>query len=119
MKLEGWKMGDASYRAMLDYIAPKCYVEASSSNQGGTVEKVIYNRHKVPVCLKVKHGSGVTDYISVDRVDFWEPFDTYVMDLSEYRDTNEDIEYLNDAGFFWNDERGCFYNEELDEEAIY
>ena len=99
MKLSGWLLDDARYRAMLDYIAPKCYVEASTTNQGGKVLSVIYNIHNVPVCLKVRHGSGKIDYISVDRVDFWEPFNECCINLGEY------------------EELGCYYNKEYSDEV--
>lgn len=119
MKLNGWKMTDSCYRAMLDYIAPKCYVEASSTNQSGTVLKVIYNLNKVPVCLKIESASGKTDYVSVDRVDFWEPFDEYVSDLSEYIDETEIINELISSGYEWDDSRSCYYNEETGDELAW
>ena len=118
MKLNGWFLGDARYRAMLDYIAPKCYVEASTTRQGGEVLDVIYNMYDVPVCLKVRHGSGKIDYISVDRIDFWEPFNNFYTDLSEYEDSEGEglVEALLEAGYVWDDKRECYYNEEYDDE---
>ena len=101
MKLNGWLLDDARYRAMLDYVAPKCYVEASTTNQGGKVLSVIYNMYDVPVCLKVRHGSGKIDYISVDRIDFWEPYDDRCINIGEY------------------EECGCYYNKEHDDDVVW
>lgn len=67
-----------SFRNMLDNVHRGCYIEACSTNQSGTVEAIIRSMNGVPVCLKVRSGDGSIDYISVERVSFWEPFDTYV-----------------------------------------
>jgi hypothetical protein len=98
VKLKGWQMTDTLYRAMLDYIAPKCYVEAESTGQYGTVKKIIYNRNGLPVCVKVKcevpicDGNNnktitINDYISIDRISFFEPYDTYCISVNEYSDS--------------------------------
>ncbi len=95
VKLKGWQMTDTLYRAMLDYIAPKCYVEAESTAQYGTIVKVIRNRNGLPVCVKVKcevyindnKTITVDDYISIDRISFFEPYDTYCISVNEYSDS--------------------------------
>lgn len=89
IKLNGWQMFTSKYRAMLDYLEPKCYVEAQSSDQHGIVDKVIRNSKGIPVCVRVKSkdvdsGKSITDYISVDRIDFFEPYRFYTMDEFEY-----------------------------------
>lgn len=68
----------SSFRNMLDNIHPGCYVESSSTEQGGTVENIIRGKNGVPVCLKVRSADDSIDYISVERVSFWEPYNTYV-----------------------------------------
>lgn len=75
----------ARHRAFLDYVAPKCYVEASGTNQHGTVVKVIRNKNHVPIMLEVENPSG-KDRIACSDVDFFEPFNEYVSDVSEYED---------------------------------
>lgn len=76
----------AEHRAFLDYVKPKCYVEAEGRRQSGTVVSVIRDRRHVPVCLKVRCGDGVYDYIQTDNVTHFEPFDDYACDISEYSD---------------------------------
>lgn len=89
-------MTDTLYRAMLDYIAPKCYVESESTGQYGTVIKIIRNRNGLPVCVKVKckvpicennKTTTITDYISIDRISFFEPYNTYCISVNEYSDS--------------------------------
>lgn len=96
IKLKGWQMTDTLYRAMLDYIAPKCYVEAESTGQYGTILKVIRNIKGLPVCVKVKckvltgennKTTTTTDYISIDRISFFEPYNTYCISVNEYSDS--------------------------------
>jgi hypothetical protein len=107
LKLDGWKLSDPEYRSILDYIEPKCYIEASSSGQWGTVEKVIRNKNGIPVCVKARysdnHGkNNLVDYISVDRIDFFEPYSRYVSDLGQYNNYN----YNYDYDYNCNDEEG-------------
>lgn len=116
MQMEGLLISNPRYREMLDYIEPKCYVEASTTGQGGTVLKVIYNMYNLPVCVKVKHGSGRTDYISIDRIDFWEPFRECAPNLNIYQDEEDYAETLLANGYVWDEERGCYYNEETGDE---
>lgn len=67
-----------TFRNLLDNVQIGCYVEAESTRQAGMVVSVIRNRRGVPVCLKVCTAKGERDFISVDRVSMWEPFDTYI-----------------------------------------
>lgn len=107
-----------AHRAFLDYVRPKCYVEASWTNQGGTVVKVIRDDRHVPVLLEVDGGRG-RDYIACSDVDFFEPYDDYCGDLSEYEDfvmlTKEEImemdlsdemreSYLGYYGYYGDDD---------------
>ena len=82
-----------TYRNMLDNIHVGCWVESSSTSQYGTVKKIIRNKFKVPVCVQVAYEDPdsekeKTDYISLDRVTFYEP-SNYVPD-EEYWDDDED-----------------------------
>ena len=81
MKLESHEMSTYSYRNLIDNVHKGCYVEAASSQQAGIVESIIRNRLGIPVCLKVRYGEDASvDYISVDRVSFWEPYSYCVPD---------------------------------------
>jgi hypothetical protein len=95
--LDGWKLNNSEYRAMLDYIEPKCFIEASATGQWGTVVKVIRNKDKIPVCIKVRysnrHGkNNMIDYISVDRIDFFEPYRNCVSNLLEFYNCDREDE---------------------------
>lgn len=81
-------LSTSSYRNMLDNIHKGCYVEAKSTNQGGTVVSIIKNKDRIPVCVKVAYkeeGKTYYDHISVDRISFYEPYSFSVPDY-EYRD---------------------------------
>lgn len=106
----------SSYRNLLDNIHNGCYVEAQSTHQYGKVEGIIRNLLGVPVCLKVRPGSDEPiDYISVDRISFWEPCNYAVSD-SEYETTyEEDIAFLEDAGYHWDESKGVYRNDKGDE----
>lgn len=80
----------SSYRNMLDNIHKGCYIESESTNQHGTVVDIIKNKYKIPVCIKVLYKNEEDwktyyDYISVDRISFYEPYDFYVSN-DEYDD---------------------------------
>lgn len=83
-----------SYRNMLDNIHKGCYVEAESTNQGGTVVSVIKSKDRIPVCVKVSYkeenGKTYYDHISVDRISFYEPYTFSVPDC-EYSDNYEEF----------------------------
>jgi len=74
MKLDSRRASGVEYRKMLDLISPGDYVEAPSAEQGGEVLDIIRNMYGFPVCVMVKHGSGKADFISVDRIEFWEQY---------------------------------------------
>ncbi len=86
---DGRYLSTPSYRNMLDNIHKGCYVEAESTKQGGTVVQIIRNKSKVPVCVKVLIGTDASkkfyDYISVDRISFYEPY-SYEVPNDEYYD---------------------------------
>ena len=71
----GAYFGEAHYKAMLRNMAPGCDVGASSTKQGGTIVRIFRNIYGVPVCVQVATGEEhkQMDYISVDRIDFFEP----------------------------------------------
>lgn len=68
-------MSNNEFQSMLLSIRPNCYVEANSSEQRGTVSKVIFSKDHISVCVQVKMKDGVRDYISVDRISLFEPYD--------------------------------------------
>lgn len=85
-------LGTSSYRNMLDNIHKGCYVEAGSTGQAGTVISIIKNKDRIPVCVKVSYkeenDKTYYDYISVDRISFYEPYSYSVPDY-EYSDNFE------------------------------
>ena len=87
-------LGTSSYRNMLDNIHKGCYVEAESTNQGGTVVSIIKNKDRIPVCVKVSYKEENSkmyyDHISVDRISFYEPYSFSVSDY-EYSDNYEEF----------------------------
>lgn len=96
MKLDGYELPTCSYRNLLDNVHKGCYVEAISSKQSGTVESIIRNRLGIPVCLKVRYGDDqAVDFISVDRVSFWEMY-SYCVPDGIYNEHYE--EYFGDEG---------------------
>ena len=74
---DGLYMPSDRYRRMLDLIAPRDYVEASSTKQCGDVSAIIRDANGMPVCVEVGDWKKGPDYISIDRIDFWEQY-TYV-----------------------------------------
>lgn len=93
-------------RAFLDLVGPKWYVETKPDEilgcQGGSVDKVIRDQYGIPVCLRVVYqdaaGKERHDYISTDRVDFFEPWDTWVTDVMEYQTEEECNEFMEAMG---------------------
>ena len=87
-------LSTSSYRNMLDNIHKGCYVEAESTNQGGTVVSIIKGKDRIPVCVKVSYkeenGKTYYDHISVDRISFYEPYSFSVPDY-EYSDNYEEF----------------------------
>ena len=82
-----------SYRNMLDNIHLGCYIESESTGQYGDVVKILNNKHGVPVCIKVSYenddGKKHYDYISVDRISFYEPCSHSVSNDEYFDDENE------------------------------
>lgn len=112
MKLKGTEMDTGHYRYLLDNVEPSYEVVAYSTQQGGTVEKVIRNRYGVPVCLKVRAGENdeIVDYISVDRVSHFEARSCSVDHAFGY-DPNL---YLEKSDEEYDD----MYDEEYDDEEL-
>lgn len=89
-------MDTPSYRNMLNNIHIGCYVEASTTTQYGYVKKIIRNKFGVPVCVHVLYEGGEEnkkkyDYISVDRIDFYEPCNLVVANEEYYDDSDWDV----------------------------
>lgn len=83
-----------SYRNMLNNIHIGCYIEAESTGQGGDVIEIIRDKNQIPVCIKVSYKPenskrAIQDYISVDRISFYEPYD-FVVSNEEYYDDDDD-----------------------------
>jgi len=79
-------------RAFLDLVKAGWYIETApcvdGMCQGGTVAKVIRDKYGIPVCFKTD-GSDDTDWISADRVMFFEPKDEWVADCWDYMTEEE------------------------------
>lgn len=73
IKRDGLSLDSRTYRQMLDMIEQRDYVESSATGQSGDVLNIIRDRDGFPVCLEICGPNGV-DYLSVDRVDFWEQY---------------------------------------------
>ena len=119
MKMRSPHFSDAEFRAFLDCVNVKWYVESSATKLGGSVMKVKRNRHGVPVYLKIKSSDGKTDIISVDAIDFYEPWDNYVSSFEEYMDDDWYVRELLSKGYIWDQDMGCFYNKETDDEVCW
>lgn len=116
MKMDGFCLPSPSYRNMLDNIRKGCSVESESTGQGGVVESVIRNKYGVPVCIKVRYGEDDSvDYISADRVSFWEPYGSFIPDDEYSRDMDDEVQALLDDGYWWDKEKGVYINDEGDE----
>lgn len=118
----------AEQRMMLDYIKPGCYVEtapdASGDIQGGTVTKVIRDMYKVPVCIQVSNGTSPSgrkkyDYISVERITFFEPYDEYCSPMEYYGSFEEIDADFQRMGYHYVEEKGCWVNPETGDETCY
>jgi hypothetical protein len=82
--LESLVLPDCEYRCMLDCISVGDYVESSTMKQQGIVKRITRNAQYVPICVKIAYPDGVTDYLSVDRIDIWKPQQDVRVDLNEY-----------------------------------
>lgn len=112
MKMTSTRMPNSHYRAMLAYIAPKCYVEVFSPHQSGEVTKVMCNKYGIPVCAEINAGSGGKDYVALSHVNLFEPYNEYPLCVSEYEDETYTDESLSKAGYVWDDGTGVYYNPE-------
>lgn len=113
-----------SHRALLDLVDIGWYVETRKDKngevQGGNVSKVIRDKYGIPVCLQVpiesEHceysGRNKYDYISVDRVVFYEPTCEFPRDLSEYETYEETKAFVTGMGYVWDEEKECYVHPE-------
>lgn len=79
-------------RAFLDLVKTGWYIETAPCVdgvcQGGTVAQVIRDRYGIPVCFKTESEDDA-DWISADRVMFFEPKDEWVNDCWDYMTEEE------------------------------
>lgn len=117
---------DEAFRNLLDNIHPRCEVEAEGTNQYGEVIDIIRDRYGIPVVVKVRYEEenddgeveeGI-DYIAMADITFWEPYDHCAPD-ENYYDYKETEKRLMSMGYKWDDERGCYYNAETGDEAVW
>ena len=110
-------------RAFLDYVSKKWYVETAPDKngdvQGGNVTKIIYDKYGVPVCLQVDDHGGKSDYISVERVTFFEPWDCFVSDYSDYEDSDRVHDFLIGNGYVFDEEECLYRHPETGEEVCW
>lgn len=101
------RVQDPHMRAVHSAIKPQCYVEclpdSNGDIQGGTVTKVIRDRYGIPVCVQVDFsadGSEIKkyDYISMDRIWLFEPYDERLPDESEFISDKEMEETMKSWG---------------------
>ena len=120
-QLYGLCMETETYRAMLDYIKPGCYVESENTGQHGTVSKVIRSCNGVPVCVRVNVDDRRVDFISVDRITLFEPYDAWCDCLSSYSDDaiNGYENWFKKNGYEWSNEKGCYINKDTGDEMVY
>ena len=99
-------------RAFLDCVDKRWYVETRPLSdgyvQGGNVTKIIRDKYGVPVCLQVKDGGEKTDYISVERISFFEPYNNFISDYTDYEDYSDTCRGLEEDGYVY-DKDECVY----------
>lgn len=121
---------DPQMRAFLDLVGPKWYIETAPDGdgecQGGTVDKVFRDKYGIAVCFRVKldepYGRKKYDYISADRVSFFEPYDLWVSSFEDYDDTCtfEWINnYLAEQGYVYIEDECVWRHPETGEEYCY
>lgn len=120
--------GDKAFRRLLDNIHNKCYVEAEGTRQYGEVTGIIRDRYGVPVAVEVEYKvcnedrseiiAVGKDCIAMSDITFWEPWD-HDAPADDYEDDSDLVEYYLSNGYEWDDERGCYYNKETGDEAVW
>ena len=111
-QLDSVEMAAADFQKLLRYIDEDWYVETrpmfDGSVQGGTVQDILRDRYGVPVCLKVISGDGEIDFISVDRVKFYESYSGFSIDSVDEPVFDRTREFVLGMGYeFIEDE--CLY----------
>ena len=90
-------------REFLDNVDVKWYVETEADKDGkvqnGNVTGVLRDRFGIAVCLELEGGTEDVDYISADRVSFWEPWDYYFANPDDYEDLEDVERKLRDLGY--------------------
>lgn len=102
-------------RSIACWVKPKCYIETMPDRDGivqsGEVKKVIRDKYHIPVCLKIKSGDGRTDYVPIDRITFFEPYDhDYDYHLDNYRTDDEIEDEFEAYGYEYNVEKERWEN---------
>lgn len=112
MELESYQMPAAQFRAFLESVKERWYVETRPFSdglvQGGTVTEVMRDKFGIPVCIRVKSGDGCGDLISVERISFFEADGYFDADYSEYQDFDKTREWVLNQGYVY-DEDDCVY----------
>lgn len=112
MELESYQMPTAQYRAFLESVKEKWYVEtrpfSDGAVQSGTVAEVLRDKFNIPVCLRVALGDGGYDFISVDRISFFEADEYFDADYGDYQDFDKTREWVLSQGYVY-DETECVY----------
>lgn len=112
-------------RAVYTYIKPGCYVECRPDKdgfvQGGTVKKIIKDKYGIPVCVQVDRTPEGNerkryDYISMERVWFFEPYDEWVSDYSDFVTKEEMDESMAKYGYYFDEKKCCYINPETGDE---
>lgn len=97
-------------RQMLDNLDVNCYVETAKDADGyaqsGTIKKVLRDQFGIPACVQItrNNAEGRYEYISTDRIVFWEPYDHINGDVSDYISIDEEIEFLENQGYIYDEE---------------
>lgn len=123
MQRESANMFNPEYRAFLDCVDKNWYVETpplkDGTVQGGTVTKVIRDKFRVPVCLEVDSGDGKKDRISVERISFFEPYNSFVSNYDDYEDQEAMEEFVRDLGYVFDEEECVWRHPETGDELIW
>ena len=92
-------------RQMLDNLDVNCYVETGEDADGyvqsGTIKKVLRDQFGIPACVQItrNNAEGRYEYISTDRIVFWEPYDHINGETWDYVTSEEEEEFLRNAGY--------------------
>lgn len=101
-------------RQMLDNLDVNCYVETAKDADGyaqsGTIKKVLRDQFGIPACVQItrNNAEGKYEYISVDRITFWEPYDHINGETWDYATVEEEEDFLRSEGYIFVEEEGAW-----------